>query len=148
MRFARQLAGLRQFRGVSGCSLEIDPVHAAVARRHLDLAQLATAAEIWVGQLQDTLPRAVESWGTRSPSFVFMDQRGTTFHEDLAELERLFALGPSAQVAADNTLKPGSPVYLWHVAVGAWNSFITELWALEEFALHTIEDWQSVSQVL
>jgi len=152
LRFARQLTTLNRCNDhgrlgacLGGISLEIDPVHAAVSRHHVDLAGLAGAAEIWVGQLQDTMPRTVEACGADSLAFVFMDQRGTTFHEDLAGLECLSAMAPLAHVTADNTVKPGAPVYLWHVVVGARGNFLTELWALEEFALDAIEDWQSVS---
>ena len=57
--------------------------------------------------LQDTMPRVLEVIGATSTVFVFMDQRGTTFHEDLQQLELLLAMAPVAHVTADNTLKPG-----------------------------------------
>eukprot|EP00445_Apocalathium_hangoei_P087530 CAMPEP_0204216294 /NCGR_PEP_ID=MMETSP0361-20130328/78063_1 /ASSEMBLY_ACC=CAM_ASM_000343 /TAXON_ID=268821 /ORGANISM="Scrippsiella Hangoei, Strain SHTV-5" /LENGTH=415 /DNA_ID=CAMNT_0051181139 /DNA_START=13 /DNA_END=1260 /DNA_ORIENTATION=- len=145
IRFARQVSALRGGLDLCGISLEIDPIHVAVSRHHLDRASLSTRAEIWVGQLQDTMFRAVEVLGCESIAFVFMDQRGTTFHEDLAQLERMQALAAASQCTADNTLKPGSPVYLWHVAVGAACSFSTSLWSMSEFALEAIEDWQAVS---
>mmetsp|Transcript_2774 Transcript_2774/g.5008 ORF Transcript_2774/g.5008 Transcript_2774/m.5008 type:complete len:417 (-) Transcript_2774:11-1261(-) len=147
IRFARQVALLRGKGegGLGGASLEIDPIHVAVSRHHLDRAKLAGAAEIWVGQLQDTMPRVSEALGAGSLAFVFMDQRGTTFHEDLAQLERIAVMATESHSTADNTVKPGSPVYLWHVAVGASQSFDTVLWAMSEFALEEIEDWQAVS---
>lgn len=148
IRFAGQVLALRGSRDFCGVSLEIDPVHAAVSRHHLDRASLSGHAEIWVGQLQDTMSRTVEAFGWDSFAFIFMDQRGTTFHEDLAQLERLHALAASSQSTADNTVKPGSPIYLWHVVVGATDIFATSLWSVPEFALDTIEDWQAVSVVL
>lgn len=148
IRFARQISSLRGDKSFCGASLEIDPIHAAVSRHHLNQALLSQQAEIWVGQLQDTMPRAVEVFGSTCLAFSFMDQRGTTFHEDLMQLERLAAVAPIANVTADNTVKPGSPVYLWHVAVGAVDRFTTVLWALAEFALEEIEDWQAVSLAL
>ena len=91
-------------------SLEIDPIHVAVSRHHLDRALLSLHAEIWVGQLQDTMARVVEAFGANCLAFIFMDQRGTTFHEDLAKLEGMTTIAPLANTTADNTLKPGSPV--------------------------------------
>lgn len=147
IRFARQVRHVRgkDSRCLSGVSLEIDPIHVVVSRHHLDQALLSIYAEIWVGQLQDTMHRVVESLGTCALAFTFMDQRGTTFHEDLAQLERMRLISPMAHVTADNTLKPGSPLYLWHVSVGAVDSFATVLWSMAEFALEEIEDWQAVS---
>lgn len=131
--------------GPDGVSLEIDPIHVAVSRHHLDRAKLSGTAEIWVGQLQDTMPRVSEALGAGSLAFVFMDQRGTTFHEDLTQLERIAGMATESHSTADNTVKPGSPVYLWHVVVGSSQSFDTALWAMSEFALEEIEDWQAVS---
>jgi len=147
IRFARQVSSLRGSgsRDFCGMSLEIDPIHVAVSRHHLDRALLSLHAEIWVGQLQDTMPRVVEALGANCLAFIFMDQRGTTFHEDLAKLEGMTSIAPLANTTADNTLKPGSPVYLWHMCVGAVDRFATVMWAMTEFALEDIEDWQSVS---
>eukprot|EP00747_Dinoflagellata_sp_TGD_P120370 gnl/TRDRNA2_/TRDRNA2_173224_c0_seq2.p1 gnl/TRDRNA2_/TRDRNA2_173224_c0~~gnl/TRDRNA2_/TRDRNA2_173224_c0_seq2.p1 ORF type:complete len:358 (-),score=41.71 gnl/TRDRNA2_/TRDRNA2_173224_c0_seq2:14-1087(-) len=150
IRFAQQVSRRRHDECIliTGVSLEIDPIHVAISRHHLDCAGLSTAGEVWVGQLQDTMPRVLEAIGATSTAFVFMDQRGTTFHEDLQQLELLAAMAPVAHVSADNTLKPGAPEFLWHVAIGALTSFNTGLWTMSEFALETIEDWQAVSLTL
>lgn len=126
-----------------GVSFEVDPVHASVARHFIDLAALTCAGEVWLGLLQDTLPLLTERCGARSEAFGFMDQRGTTFHDDLATLERLQELPPNAVVAADNVTKPGAPVFLWHMTRG--HCFRTAVWSMSEFASDAIEDWQSVS---
>lgn len=140
IQFAKKIARAH----MTGTSLEIDPVHVAVSRFHVDRARFSTTAEIWAGQLQDSMPRVTEMLGAHCLSFVFMDQRGTTFHDDLSHVESLRALAPSSHIAADNTLKPGSPVYVWHVTVGA-EGFVTAAWSMSEFALELIEDWQTVS---
>lgn len=145
IRLSRHICAWAGRRGVTGTSLEIDPVHAAVSRHHLDQARLSSGAEIWLGQLQDTMPRANEEFGAQGLAFTFMDQRGTTFHSDLAELEALQACAPTSHTVADNTVKPGAPVFLWHVAIGATHSWKTGLVAMSEFASEAIEDWQSVS---
>jgi len=129
--------------GLVGASFEVDPVHAGVARYFIDLAGLSGSAEIWLGLLQDTVALTAERTGEWSQGFSFMDQRGTTFHEDLAQLERIRLLPPRSTVTADNVNKPGAPIFLWNM--GRTPRFATQLWSLMEFASSTIEDWQSVS---
>merc|ERR1712183_255754 len=94
---------------------EVDPGHASVARYFIDLAGMAAHAEVWLGLLQDTLPMLSERVGEGSVAFSFMDQRGTTFHDDLALLERIQLLPALASATTDNVNKPGAPVYLWHM---------------------------------
>jgi len=84
-----------------------------------------------------------ERGGEGSKAFGFMDQRGTTFHTDLAHIESMRLLAPCAMATADNVNKPGAPVFLWHMT--RTPSFSTMIWSMGEFASHTIEDWQSVS---
>lgn len=93
-------------------SLELDPIHACIARHVVNLASLATAAESLIGQAKDTVPAIAEMCGTQGVGFVFMDQRGTLFHEDLKHLEKLKLPTSGARFTADNTVKPGAPVFL------------------------------------
>jgi len=125
--------------------LEVDPVHASVARRFVDLAGVSVAAEVWLGLLQDTLALLPERAGEGSGTFSFMDQRGTTFHEDLALLERMRSLPPCAAVTADNVNKPGAPVFLWHLTRCPQFAFSAMLWSLREFASEAVEDWQAAA---
>lgn len=133
----------RPLRVLAGCSLEVDPIHASVARHFIDLAGLTSVAEVWLGLLQDTLAVVVERAGEGSMAFSFMDQRGTTFHEDLATIEKMCLLPARAVTTADNVNKPGAPVYLWHMKHS--HCFDTLNWSMGEFASVDIEDWQSVS---
>merc|ERR1712224_903567 len=95
-----------------------------------------------IGQLQDTLPRLLEQAGHCAAPFVFMDQRGTAFHEDLVQLERLILPRPTCHVAADNVTKPGAPVFIWNAVLGTEHpSFV---WSLAEFGIDEVEDWQVV----
>mmetsp|Transcript_24135 Transcript_24135/g.75041 ORF Transcript_24135/g.75041 Transcript_24135/m.75041 type:complete len:477 (+) Transcript_24135:117-1547(+) len=128
-----------------GVSLEVDPVHAAVARHFVDLAGLSLAAEVWLGLLQDTVALLPERSGEASGAFSFMDQRGTTFHEDLALLERMRLLPPRAAVTADNVSKPGAPVFLWHLTRCPQFAASSALWSLREFASEEVEDWQAAA---
>jgi len=129
--------------GLVGASFEVDPVHACVARHLIGLAGLSGSAEVWLGLLQDTIPLLVERAGEFSKAFGFMDQRGTTFHEDLHQIEKLSLFPPLAMATADNVNKPGAPIFLWHMTRSRW--FYTILWSMSEFASDRVEDWQSVS---
>eukprot|EP00746_Dinoflagellata_sp_MGD_P155922 gnl/MRDRNA2_/MRDRNA2_85622_c0_seq1.p1 gnl/MRDRNA2_/MRDRNA2_85622_c0~~gnl/MRDRNA2_/MRDRNA2_85622_c0_seq1.p1 ORF type:complete len:377 (+),score=58.81 gnl/MRDRNA2_/MRDRNA2_85622_c0_seq1:16-1146(+) len=124
-------------------SFEVDPVHASVARHLIDRAGVSAAAEVALGQLQDTVGCVAEFAGGHAEAFVFMDQRGTTFHEDLFQLERLHFLAAHPRVTADNVEKPGAPVFLWHTTRS--QAYATVLWSMAEFASDSIEDWQSDS---
>mmetsp|Transcript_110100 Transcript_110100/g.235064 ORF Transcript_110100/g.235064 Transcript_110100/m.235064 type:complete len:426 (+) Transcript_110100:3-1280(+) len=125
-------------------SVELDSCHACVARHSIDLAGLSGSAEIWIGQVRDLLPRFLEEFGALALCYIFMDQKGTSFHEDLQELELMGALGVGGRVLADNCLKPGAPFFVWHVAsTGTYN---TTIWTMGEFASEEIEDWMVVCE--
>lgn len=126
-------------------SLELDPIHALIARQLLELSHLHKVAEVWIGQARDTISRLLEEWGERCLKFAFMDHRGTKFHEDLQQCESLEALGPDFRIVADNVLKPGAPLYMWHLVTpgrGMWNA---QMWSLPEFVQDEAEDWMVVA---
>jgi len=148
IRFAAQLRTAQQEPprrggGLAGLSFEVDPVHAAVARHLIDAAGLAGAGEVWLGLLQDTVPLLDERGGCQCLAFSFFDQRGTTFHEDLALLQRLALVAAPTMLVADNVNKPGAPEFLWHLS--HTRRFATEIWSMSEFASASVEDWQSLS---
>ncbi|CAE7632087.1 PRKAR1B, partial [Symbiodinium pilosum] len=123
-------------------SMEIDPVHACIARHVLDMSRLSHIVEVWIGQVKDLIPRLTEEHGDMSLNMVFMDQRGTTFHDDLSQLEELNLMFPNCRIVADNCVKPGSPVYCWHTTVS--DRYKTTNYSLNEFLESTIEDWQAI----
>uniref|UniRef100_A0A7S1PN00 catechol O-methyltransferase n=1 Tax=Alexandrium catenella TaxID=2925 RepID=A0A7S1PN00_ALECA len=123
-------------------TMEIDPIHACIARHVLDIARLSHIVEVWIGQVKDLIPRLGEEYGCCSLNMVFMDQRGTTFHDDLSQLEELRLMYPGCRLVADNTVKPGAPVYCWHTTVS--DCYSTTNYTLHEFLESTIEDWQVV----
>lgn len=127
-------------------SMEIDPVHACIARHVLDMSRLSHIVEVWIGQVKDLIPRLTEEHGDMSLNMVFMDQRGTTFHDDLSQLEELNLMFPNCRIVADNCVKPGSPVYCWHTTVS--ERYKTTNYSLNEFLESTIEDWQVVCDYL
>lgn len=109
-------------------TIEVDVVHAAVARRILKKARVN--AEVWVGTVRDLLPRILDEYGEACAGFLFCDQRGTAFQEDLARLERLQVVAPDCCVVADNVLRPGAPVFLWATLHGALQNL--KIWTVPE----------------
>merc|ERR1719160_1847461 len=87
-------------------TMEIDPIHACICRHTIDIARLSHITEVWIGQVKDLIPRLGEEYGEMSINMVFMDQRGTTFHEDLSQMEELRLMYPNCRLVADNTVKP------------------------------------------
>jgi len=135
---------------LQGCNrvttMEIDPIHACIARHVIDIARLSHIVECWIGQVKDLIPRLGEEYGEASVNMVFMDQRGTTFHDDLFQLEELQLMHPRCRLVADNTVKPGAPVYCWHTTHSEHYSTIN--YTLHEFLEASIEDWQVVCDYL
>eukprot|EP00443_Scrippsiella_acuminata_P004726 CAMPEP_0115360794 /NCGR_PEP_ID=MMETSP0270-20121206/101875_1 /TAXON_ID=71861 /ORGANISM="Scrippsiella trochoidea, Strain CCMP3099" /LENGTH=115 /DNA_ID=CAMNT_0002783349 /DNA_START=1 /DNA_END=345 /DNA_ORIENTATION=+ len=76
---------------------------------------------------------------------VFMDQRGTAFHDDLQRLERIGLLTDPAVVIADNVLKPGAPYHVWRIC--SMPHYRTDIVDLREFGSAPVEDWITVSWV-
>lgn len=143
IRLARWVAGPAPAPGRS-VSLEVDAIHALLTRHHLSLARLMAAADVWIGQALDLVPRLAEELGAPSLGLAFMDHRGTKFHSDLARLERHGTLLPGFTHVCDNVLKPGAPLCLWLVAHRP-RGFVATSWSMNEFAHSNSEDWMLVS---
>jgi len=95
--------------GVRIISLEVDPVHAIIARTLVAFAGLAHCIDIWVGHSEDVLAQLRGCYGATGaaqqvPMFraVFFDQRGSRYDRDLRDLEELHLLLPGCVVIADN----------------------------------------------
>eukprot|EP00746_Dinoflagellata_sp_MGD_P002412 gnl/MRDRNA2_/MRDRNA2_104681_c0_seq1.p1 gnl/MRDRNA2_/MRDRNA2_104681_c0~~gnl/MRDRNA2_/MRDRNA2_104681_c0_seq1.p1 ORF type:complete len:329 (+),score=75.51 gnl/MRDRNA2_/MRDRNA2_104681_c0_seq1:115-1101(+) len=74
---------------------------------------------------------------------VFMDQKGSRYHDDLRTLEDHNLMVPGSVVVADNCLKPGAPLFLWRLySSGCYD---TDLVSLKEFAMPA-EDWMAVTK--
>lgn len=146
VRLGRALAPRRCRPGVA--SLEVNPLHACIARHLLDLGGLACVAEVKPGQAKDALPLVGEEAGGQSVGFSFMDHRGTIFHQDSALLLSTGLLAGGPRLVTDNTLNPGAPVFLWErrsLHSGAWPAETTP-WSLLEF-LSEHEDWTAVTDL-
>uniref|UniRef100_A0A7S4S9D7 Catechol O-methyltransferase n=1 Tax=Alexandrium monilatum TaxID=311494 RepID=A0A7S4S9D7_9DINO len=129
-------------------TVEVDPVHVAVARGVISFAGLADRVKVLTGHCQRLLPRLAQpSHGQALPRFgmVFMDRWGSQYHEDLAVLEQYRGLlARGAVIVADNIRRTGAPLFLWRVA--AQGPFRSHLARVCEFASGPLdEDWMSVS---
>jgi len=122
---------------------EVEPVHVVVSRWLIELARLSWAAEVWAGVGADSARRAADEFGHLSWRFVFFDHRGTKFHQDLTMLEAHQVLAPGGLVVADNVLRPGAPLLLWHVYNS--NSYESVTWAFMDNTPFPGEDWLTVA---
>eukprot|EP00927_Polykrikos_kofoidii_P041062 TRINITY_DN34993_c0_g1_i1.p1 TRINITY_DN34993_c0_g1~~TRINITY_DN34993_c0_g1_i1.p1 ORF type:complete len:1124 (+),score=191.28 TRINITY_DN34993_c0_g1_i1:97-3372(+) len=128
---------LRPFGG-RVASIEVDPVHVTIVRNMVEHAGLTDNVDVWTGYCYDVIPHLLEAYGPRSIGMVFMDQKGTRFHTDLKLMEELDLLDDGALILADNVLKPGAPLYIWHLLHGPY-SHCTAI-SVREFLLQS-EDW-------
>mmetsp|Transcript_35816 Transcript_35816/g.80881 ORF Transcript_35816/g.80881 Transcript_35816/m.80881 type:complete len:260 (+) Transcript_35816:2-781(+) len=125
--------------------MEMDPVNATIARNHIDLAGLSDAVTVQLGHSDDAVQVLLEEYGPGSFDMVFMDQRGTAFHEDLRHLECIGLLTDPCVVVADNVLKPGAPYHVWRIC--SMPHYQTDIIDLREFGSAPVEDWMTVSVV-
>eukprot|EP00933_Yihiella_yeosuensis_P059045 TRINITY_DN5994_c1_g1_i9.p1 TRINITY_DN5994_c1_g1~~TRINITY_DN5994_c1_g1_i9.p1 ORF type:complete len:739 (-),score=109.18 TRINITY_DN5994_c1_g1_i9:93-2225(-) len=119
-------------------SLEVDPMHVTIVRNMVEYCGLSDNVDVWTGYCYDTIPHLLKAYGPRSVDMVFMDQKGTRFHTDLALMEELNLLSDGAVILADNVLKPGAPLYIWHLAHGQYHHCTAV--SVREFLLQS-EDW-------
>eukprot|EP00927_Polykrikos_kofoidii_P041689 TRINITY_DN35530_c0_g2_i1.p1 TRINITY_DN35530_c0_g2~~TRINITY_DN35530_c0_g2_i1.p1 ORF type:complete len:937 (-),score=117.99 TRINITY_DN35530_c0_g2_i1:48-2759(-) len=142
---ATRMARLLQSRGGRVISVEVDPVHACIARSMLEYAGLAKFVSIHVGYTEEAIPHLHSSMLAGSlVDVVFMDQRGTRFHLDLEALEAHAVLSDNCVIAADNVLKPGAPQFLWKLHANSCYSLIVI--SLREFASEQVEDWICIAR--
>merc|ERR1711897_79723 len=98
----------------------------------LNLGERSCVAEVRTGQARDLISRICDDIGQSSLGLVFMDHRGTRFHEELNLFERHVMMSSQADVICDNVLHPGAPVFLWEETRLHTGRFAT-VWSLPEF---------------
>lgn len=123
-------------------SMEKNHGCALLANDVLNRAGLANDVEVWTGRASDLLPRVLEEYGEGSVGFAFFDHSGSAYLDDLLTLENHGLLGKNAVIVADNVLKPGAPLFLWHVVHGG--KYDVVLVSVPEFVQTVIEDWVAV----
>eukprot|EP00928_Gymnodinium_smaydae_P030781 TRINITY_DN22788_c0_g7_i1.p1 TRINITY_DN22788_c0_g7~~TRINITY_DN22788_c0_g7_i1.p1 ORF type:complete len:992 (+),score=211.28 TRINITY_DN22788_c0_g7_i1:60-2978(+) len=126
-------------------TMEMDPVNATIARNHIEMAGLSHAVTVQLGHSDDALQIVLDTYGKGSVEMVFMDQRGTAFHDDLRRLEEMGLLSEPCVVVADNVLKPGAPYHVWRIC--SMPQYRTDIVDLREFGSAPVEDWMTVSWV-
>jgi len=101
-------------------------------------------AEVWPGRVVDVLSQTIEVLGMSSVVLAFLDESGSSFVQDYSQLEQLAPLSPDVRAIADNCVRPGAPVFVWH-SLGS-TSYMSSPWALPEFleAQQGVEDWMIV----
>eukprot|EP00397_Hematodinium_sp_SG-2012_P006517 GEMP01006550.1.p1 GENE.GEMP01006550.1~~GEMP01006550.1.p1 ORF type:complete len:989 (+),score=211.25 GEMP01006550.1:66-2969(+) len=121
-------------------SLEVDPVHAIIARNTIEIAGLSDVIQVFIGHSCDVIPDRIAKMGPNSVDHVFMDQKGTRYHLDLQALENT-CLSADATIVADNVLKPGAPEFLWHLHV---ENYLSLAVSVREYLLQS-EDWVTIA---
>ncbi|CAE7230858.1 COMT [Symbiodinium microadriaticum] len=131
--------------GAKIATADVDPAHVLIARNVLAFAGLEPPrVTVWTGHSTDLLPRLSAHFRPGSFGFVFMDQRGSLYHEDLDALERAKLLHQGAVLLADNVLKPGSPLLLWRLSADP--KYQALQLSMEEFAM-PVEDWMALAVI-
>ena len=98
------------------------------------MAGLGHEVEVRIGHSKHLLSR-LSHGSPRKFAFVFMDQKGSRFHEDLKLLADHGLLCDGAVVVADNVLKPGAPIFLYRMAQAMMRGdALSEIVELQEFA--------------
>mmetsp|Transcript_4162 Transcript_4162/g.9744 ORF Transcript_4162/g.9744 Transcript_4162/m.9744 type:complete len:373 (+) Transcript_4162:395-1513(+) len=142
-------------------ALEADPGYAIVARCIIAHAGLGQRVRVRMGHSEDVLTHLAGLLDSREGLFdlVFFDQRGSRYLADLMVLEQGGLLAPAAVLVADNVLKPGAPIFIWHVIHArpftqnpdrclffpVAGRYATQILPVEEFAMPGSEDWLSIS---
>lgn len=129
-------------------SLEVQPEHAAVAQNLTMHAGVAHQIDVWTGHSSDVLerlPSLYEAVGGLHVGVVFMDQCGSRFWEDLTTIVASGMLAPGAMIVADNVLKPGAPLFLWHLFSSS-DFAAARVISLEEFGMPGVEDWVAIAE--
>lgn len=117
-------------------TLEVDPVHAVVARNVFALAGVLHRIDVWIGHSNYLLGRIACQRGMSSFSAVLMDRWGSQYHEDLALLEHHKLLNPGAVLVCDNVLWTGAACFLWRAL--KTGNYYTKVLGVKEHA--TLED--------
>jgi len=137
--FGRQEAG-------QVASFEFDAVHVCCSLHIIDIARLRHMSEVWAGHVPWLTPRLSEDFGAAATGLGFMDHKGTRFHLDLDDFQRLRILQRTACVLIDNVLNPGAPELLWRCSFLGGGLGSSRNWAMLEHGRH-FEDWMSVQDL-
>eukprot|EP00455_Lapot_gusevi_P057256 TRINITY_DN969_c0_g1_i3.p1 TRINITY_DN969_c0_g1~~TRINITY_DN969_c0_g1_i3.p1 ORF type:complete len:252 (+),score=57.38 TRINITY_DN969_c0_g1_i3:79-834(+) len=92
-------------------SLEIDPLHAAIATKIIEFAGLSDMVKVLVGAASEILPVLPTKHGIDHIDLLLIDHLKNLYVSDMKVVESLNLLRPGAVVIADNIIQPGAPEY-------------------------------------
>eukprot|EP00439_Symbiodinium_sp_Y106_P013652 s2097_g1.t4 len=119
-------------------SIEEDVLRVAIARCHVAMAELSSRIEVWLGNSAEVIPRLTGTYCA-----VFLDADGSSYLQQLQQLEENGRLSERLVVVANHALKPGAPELLCQLRHFA----VTQVISVPEFPMPhmPLEDWISVS---
>ena len=93
-------------------SVEIVPLHAAIATKVVEYAGLRDKVTVLVGTLDSRLSALRSVHGVRAIDLLFIDHDKRAYLSDLKRVEASGLLVKGSVVVADNVIYPGAPDYL------------------------------------
>ena len=96
-------------------SIEIDPLHAAIATKIVEYAGLKDKVTVVVGTVSSKLSALRTLYGVSSIDLLFIDHDKRLYLSDLRLMEQSGLLQPGSVIVADNVIYPGAPDYLDYV---------------------------------
>jgi catechol O-methyltransferase len=93
-------------------SIELDPLHGAVASKLIEFAGLKDKVTILTGCWESVHKRLREVHGVKHIDLLFLDHEKTVYLSDFQSVEREDFLHPGSLVIADNCVYPGCPDYV------------------------------------
>ncbi|XP_075710518.1 catechol O-methyltransferase-like [Rhinoderma darwinii] len=101
-----------------GCRLltvEMNPVHAAVAKEMIEFAGVQDKVEILEGSTEVVIPSLKTKYNVDQVDFVFIDHFGIRYTADTKLLEECGLIKKGSVLLADNVVYPGAPEFLEYV---------------------------------
>ncbi|XP_063313105.1 catechol O-methyltransferase-like [Pelobates fuscus] len=96
-------------------TVEINPMHAAIAKQMIEFAGVQDKVQVLEGSTQDILPKLKTEYAIENIDFVFIDHFKERYKPDTVLLEDLGLLRKGSVLVADNVVYPGAPEFLEYV---------------------------------
>ncbi|XP_069817181.1 catechol O-methyltransferase-like [Dendropsophus ebraccatus] len=96
-------------------TLELNPVHAAVAKQMIEFAGVEDKVKVLEGATESIIPQLKEKHNVDTLDFVFLDHAKDRYTPDTKLLEELRLLREGSVLLADNVVYPGIPDFLEYV---------------------------------
>lgn len=96
-------------------SFEVDPLHAAIATKVVELAGLRDKVTVIVGSFSERIDAVRQKNGIKHVDFFFIDHMKDLYLPDLKLIEEKELLRQGSVVVADNIIMPGAPAYAEYI---------------------------------